>query len=109
MNLFKRKECKKSEFEIEEDDEEKGKYLSHILLTQRMNTTNLHPNVTFADSEFVKSLHVNLSRLIAYAESADIKLQREVSYSPPWYLSDALNLTVAISTVRLPRSLQMKP
>ena len=30
------------------------------------------------DSEFLKSLQVNLSRLIAYAESADVKLQREV-------------------------------
>lgn len=30
------------------------------------------------DGEFLKSLQVNLSRLIAYAESADIGLQREV-------------------------------
>jgi len=29
-------------------------------------------------SPFVQSLRVNLSRLIAYAESADISLQREV-------------------------------
>jgi hypothetical protein len=44
---------KKSDFKIEEDDEE--------------------------DSQFLKSLQINLSRLIAYAESADISLQREVS------------------------------
>jgi hypothetical protein len=30
------------------------------------------------DSAFIKSLQLNLSRLIAYAESADVKLQREV-------------------------------
>jgi len=51
------------------------------------------------DSEFLKSLQVNLSRLIAYAESADIGLQREVClihWSPSvnhikrhvWYLSE---------------------
>jgi hypothetical protein len=32
------------------------------------------------DSAFLKSLRINLSRLIAYAESADWKLQREVKH-----------------------------
>jgi hypothetical protein len=44
---------KKSDFVIENDEEE-------------------------SDSAFVQSLTVNLSRLIAYAESADTQLQREV-------------------------------
>jgi hypothetical protein len=34
--------------------------------------------VVIADSAFIRSLQLNLSRLIAYAESADVKLQREV-------------------------------
>ena len=29
MNLFRKKESKKSEFEIEEDDEEKGEYTNY--------------------------------------------------------------------------------
>lgn len=32
----------------------------------------------FTDSAFLKSLELNLSRLIAYCESADVSLQREV-------------------------------
>jgi hypothetical protein len=47
-------EKKNADFEIEEADEEQ-------------------------DSAFMKSLQVNLTRLIAYAECADAKLQREVS------------------------------
>ncbi len=31
------------------------------------------------DSEFIRSLQVNLSRLIVYAESAEVQLQREVA------------------------------
>ena len=44
---------------------------------------NLEANyVSFcADSAFLRSLQVNLSRLIAYAESADVRLQREVSWN----------------------------
>lgn len=53
FNLFRKKEDKKSDFVIEDDKEE--------------------------NDGIMKSLQVNLSRLIAYAESADIKLQREVS------------------------------
>lgn len=56
MFLFKKKqpvEEKKSDFEIEEYDEE--------------------------DDSYIQSLKVNLSRLIAYAESADSRLQREVA------------------------------
>lgn len=45
---------KKSDFEVEEDDEEK-------------------------DSGFIKQLQINLSRLIAYCESAELSLQREVA------------------------------
>jgi len=55
FGLFKKKgQDKKSDFEIEEDDQEQ-------------------------DSEFLKSLRINLSRLIAYADSADATLQREVA------------------------------
>lgn len=57
FSLFGRKSAsqeKKSDFKIEEDENEEE------------------------DSVFVKSLQVNLSRLIAYAESADFTLQREV-------------------------------
>lgn len=54
MNLFRKAPSKKSEFEIDDDDDEK-------------------------DSAFLESLRINLSRLIAYAESADPKLQREVA------------------------------
>ncbi|KAJ1398716.1 hypothetical protein B484DRAFT_406558 [Ochromonadaceae sp. CCMP2298] len=46
--------AKKSDFEVEPDDEEK-------------------------DSAFLRSLQLHLSRLIAYAESADVTLQREVA------------------------------
>ncbi len=62
--LFKKKAPadKKSDYKIEEDEEE--------------------------DSAFVKSLQVNLTRLISYAQSADSKLQREVtSYSTSWFES----------------------
>jgi hypothetical protein len=52
MNWFKKKPEKKSDFEIEEEEEE--------------------------DEGLIKSLKLHLSRLIAYAESADVKLQREV-------------------------------
>lgn len=45
-------EEKKSDFKIEDEDEE--------------------------DDAYIKSLQINLSRLIAYAESADVQLQREV-------------------------------
>jgi len=31
MNLFRKKESKKSEFEIEEDDEEKGEYTNYFM------------------------------------------------------------------------------
>lgn len=33
----------------------------------------------FLGAEFIRQLQVNLSRLIAYAESADLQLQREVA------------------------------
>lgn len=49
-----KKAAKKSDFEIEENNDED-------------------------DSEFIRSLQVNLSRLIAYCESAEINLQREVA------------------------------
>jgi len=52
--LFGRQEEKKSDFEIVSDDEEES-------------------------SDFVESLKVNLTRLIAYAQSADVVLQREVA------------------------------
>lgn len=56
FNLFtKKKSQKKSDFEIEEDD------------------------VDEVDSVFLNSLKVNLSRLIVYAESAEVSLQREVA------------------------------
>ena len=51
----KKKEDKKgSDFEIEGEEEDE------------------------ADAAWCKSLRVNLSRLIVYAESADVRLQREV-------------------------------
>ena len=46
---------KKSDFKIEDDDEDD-------------------------DSGLVQSLQINLSRLIVYAESADVQLQREVKF-----------------------------
>ena len=55
LNFFKgKKDDKKSDFVIEEDAED-------------------------AESPFIKSMQVNLSRLIVYAESADVTLQREVA------------------------------
>jgi hypothetical protein len=53
FSFFKKKQEKKSDFELEDDDEQQ-------------------------DEGLVNSLKLHLSRLIAYAESADIKLQREV-------------------------------
>jgi hypothetical protein len=54
FSIFRKKQDKKSDFELENDDDAE------------------------VDSEFVKSLQLNLSRLIVYAESADVVLQREV-------------------------------
>ena len=54
LSMFRKKQDKKSDFELEDDDDAE------------------------VDSEFVKSLQLNLSRLIVYAESADVVLQREV-------------------------------
>jgi hypothetical protein len=54
FSMFRKKQDKKSDFELEDDDNAE------------------------VDSEFVKSLQLNLSRLIVYAESADVVLQREV-------------------------------
>lgn len=54
FSMFRKKQDKKSDFELEDDDD------------------------AAVDSEFVKSLQLNLSRLIVYAESADVVLQREV-------------------------------
>lgn len=75
MNLFRRKETKKSDFEIEEDDEEQG-------ASYKTAPPNDFPSCSqmcfITDSAFIRSLQLNLSRLIAYAESADVKLQREV-------------------------------
>ncbi len=53
FQFLKKKQEKKSDFELEDDDEPQ-------------------------DGGLVNSLKLHLSRLIAYAESADIKLQREV-------------------------------
>jgi hypothetical protein len=56
-NLFGgSKPTRKSDFEIEDD-----------------------PKSDEAGSEFIRQLQINLSRLIAYAESADTQLQREVA------------------------------
>ena len=55
FNMFKKKQDKKSDFELEDDDDEP------------------------AESPLLKNLQLHLSRMIVYAESADIKLQREVS------------------------------
>lgn len=56
LNFFKgKKDDKKSDFVIEEDDGDD------------------------TESPFIKSMQVNLSRLIVYAESADVTLQREVA------------------------------
>jgi hypothetical protein len=35
--------------------------------------------ISFADDEYINQLRVNLSRMIVYAESADLGLQREVA------------------------------
>ena len=56
FNMFKKKQDKKSDFELEDDDDEP------------------------AESPLLKNLQLHLSRMIVYAESADIKLQREVSW-----------------------------
>ena len=58
FNMFKKKQDKKSDFELEDDDDEP------------------------AESPLLKNLQLHLSRMIVYAESADIKLQREVSRLP---------------------------
>ena len=57
FSLFKKRDEKKSDFELEDDEDGE------------------------ADTGFTKSLQLNLSRLIVYAESADVKLQREVTFS----------------------------
>jgi hypothetical protein len=57
FSLFKKRDEKKSDFELEDDEDDE------------------------ADTGFTKSLQLNLSRLIVYAESADVKLQREVTFS----------------------------
>jgi hypothetical protein len=57
FSLFKKRDEKKSDFELEDDDDDES------------------------DAGFTKSLQLNLSRLIVYAESADVKLQREVTFS----------------------------
>lgn len=36
-------------------------------------------DISFIESAFIRSLQVNLSRLIVYAESAEVSLQREVA------------------------------
>jgi hypothetical protein len=74
MFLFGGKgQSKKSDFQIEEDpkQEESGKFVS------RWRCHYLMRNVL--GGEFIRQLQINLSRLIAYAESADIQLQREVA------------------------------
>lgn len=58
FSMFKKRDEKKSDFELEDDEDDE------------------------VDSGFTKSLQLNLSRLIVYAESADVKLQREVKFSP---------------------------
>lgn len=80
MNLFRRNETKKSDFEIEEDDQEQGNFTVCVECFRRLSKAAQLNVFTFihTDSAFLKSLQVNLSRLIAYAESADVKLQREV-------------------------------
>lgn len=55
FSMFRKKQDKKSDFELEDEDDAE------------------------VDTEFVKSLRLNLSRLIVYAESADVVLQREVT------------------------------
>lgn len=55
FSMFRKKQDKKSDFELEDEDDAE------------------------VDTEFVKSLQLNLSRLIVYAESADVVLQREVT------------------------------
>ena len=57
FNMFKKKQDKKSDFELEDDEDDQP------------------------DSGLVQSLQLHLSRMIVYAESADPKLQREVSCS----------------------------
>lgn len=54
FSMFKKKQDKKSDFELEDEDDAE------------------------TDDGFTDSLRINLSRLIVYAESADVKLQREV-------------------------------
>ena len=54
FSMFRKKQDKKSDFELEDEDDAE------------------------VDTEFIKSLQLNLSRLIVYAESADVVLQREV-------------------------------
>jgi hypothetical protein len=66
------KDDKRSDFEIEDNgDDEKG--IKMLIVMTRIKFCFC------VDSAFLKSLQVNLSRLIVYAESADTKLQREVT------------------------------
>ena len=66
FSMFKKKQDKKSDFELEDDDDAED------------------------DDEFTNSLKLNLSRLIVYAESADVKLQREVK-DAPWSHDNAFD------------------
>lgn len=81
-----KKAAKKSDFEIEDDhDEEQGELMVDAkvcVYMQEILTISVSCCVvvgTCAESEFLRSLQVNLSRLIAYCESAEVTLQREVA------------------------------
>jgi hypothetical protein len=68
--MFGAKKENKSDFVIEEDNEGKSSGKCVVLYVESSYGSD--------ESEFIKSLQINLSRLIAYAESADVRLQREV-------------------------------
>ena len=68
FNIFKKKQEKKSDFELEDDEDDQP------------------------DSGYVQSLQLHLSRMIVYAESADPKLQREVSCSSIVWMEGVIDI-----------------
>ena len=76
FNIFKKKQEKKSDFELEDDEDDQP------------------------DSGYVQSLQLHLSRMIVYAESADPKLQREVS-SPSIIRREYLIMKIILLTSEL--------
>lgn len=78
MNLFRKKEEKKSDFEIEDENEEESEFIV-IIISLFYFLLLYFILILFLGDEYIQQLRVNLSRMIIYAESADVSLQREVA------------------------------